>query len=87
MRRWIDENKRCQASPDHCRHPAAVREPKGSSQQSQYEADYEALMSMHTLAAEAQISILVLHHQRKVVRTTDRYDVRYAGLTGGVDDF
>jgi hypothetical protein len=33
---------------------------------SAYSADYEALITLHELATEAMISVLVLHHQRKL---------------------
>ncbi|MBR0994156.1 AAA family ATPase [Bradyrhizobium japonicum] len=63
-----------------------VRPPKGRSQESQYESDYEALMSMQALAAEAKVAILVLHHQRKAT-ADDLIDTVSGtlGLTGGVD--
>lgn len=84
MRRWIDEAKKPRLIIVDILQK--VREPRGSSKQSQYETDYEALMSMHTLAAEAKLSILVLHHQRKAT-AEDLIDTISGtlGLTGGVD--
>jgi AAA domain len=38
---------------------------RGNHSQSQYAGDYEALASLHAVAAEFQLSVLVLHHQRK----------------------
>src|SRR5262249_50004091 len=38
----------------------------GSDKKSQYSADYEALVSLQELSTEAQLSIVVLHHQRKL---------------------
>jgi hypothetical protein len=38
----------------------------GSDKRSQYSADYEALVSLQELSTEAQLSIVVLHHQRKL---------------------
>jgi hypothetical protein len=43
-----------------------VRQRGKNSQTSQYSADYEALVSLHRVAAEFQLSVLVLHHQRKM---------------------
>jgi hypothetical protein len=37
----------------------------GSDKKPQYSADYEALVELHDLSAEAKLSILVLTHQRK----------------------
>jgi hypothetical protein len=38
---------------------------RGNHSQNQYSSDYEALASLHAVAAEFQLSVLVLHHQRK----------------------
>jgi hypothetical protein len=53
---------------------------------SQYSADYEALITLHELATEAMISILVLHHQRKM-GADDLIDTLSGtlGLGGAVD--
>jgi predicted ATP-dependent serine protease len=42
-----------------------VRTRSNKAQTSQYSGDYDALMSLHALASEYQLSVLVLHHQRK----------------------
>ena len=53
---------------------------------SAYSADYEALITLHELATEAMISILVLHHQRKL-GADDLIDTLSGtlGLGGAVD--
>jgi hypothetical protein len=43
-----------------------VRHRGNNAQTSQYSGDYEALASLHKVAAEFQLSVLVLHHQRKM---------------------
>jgi hypothetical protein len=55
-------------------------------QKSQYSADYEALTALQELAAEAQLSILVSHHQRKM-GAEDLIDTLSGtlGLGGAVD--
>jgi RecA-family ATPase len=42
-----------------------VRHRSNKAQTSQYSGDYDALMSLHAVASEFQLSVLVLHHQRK----------------------
>ena len=42
-----------------------VRHRSNKAQASQYSGDYDALMSLHAVAAEFQLSVLVLHDQRK----------------------
>jgi hypothetical protein len=51
-----------------------------------YSADYEALIKLHELATEAMVSILVLHHQRKL-GADDLIDTLSGtlGLGGAVD--
>ena len=53
---------------------------------SAYSSDYEALVTLHELATEAMISILVLHHQRKLA-ADDLIDTLSGtlGLGGAVD--
>jgi AAA domain len=53
---------------------------------SQYSADYDALAALQELSAEAQLSILVLHHQRKL-GADDLIDTLSGtlGLGGAVD--
>jgi hypothetical protein len=55
-------------------------------QRSQYSADYDALVMLQELAAEAMLSILVLHHQRKL-GANDLIDTLSGtlGLGGAVD--
>ncbi|MCS3761654.1 helicase RepA family protein [Bradyrhizobium centrosematis] len=88
MKRWILEAKEASRNPrliivDILQR---VRQPKGRSQESQYEADYEAMVQMQALASEAEVSILVLHHQRKL-GAEDQMDTLSGtlGLAGGVD--
>ena len=59
---------------------------KGKDARSQYSADYEALITLHELATEAMIAILVLHHQRKL-GADDLIDTLSGtlGLGGAVD--
>lgn len=84
MKRWIDQAKKPRLIIVDILQK--VRQARGRSQESQYESDYEALMSMQTLAAEAKVAILVLHHQRKAT-ADDLIDTVSGtlGLTGGVD--
>jgi RecA-family ATPase len=58
----------------------------GKDKRSAYSADYEALIKLHELAAEAMVSILVLHHQRKL-GADDLIDTLSGtlGLGGAVD--
>jgi hypothetical protein len=57
-----------------------------TDKRSAYSADYEALITLHALATEAMISILVLHHQRKL-GADDLIDTLSGtlGLGGAVD--
>jgi hypothetical protein len=58
----------------------------GKDKRSAYSADYEALITLHELATEAMVSILVLHHQRKL-GADDLIDTLSGtlGLGGAVD--
>jgi hypothetical protein len=58
----------------------------GTDKRSAYSADYDALITLHELATEAMISILVLHHQRKL-GADDLIDTLSGtlGLGGAVD--
>ena len=51
-----------------------------------YQADYNTLTALHDLAGEAQISIIVYHHQRKL-SADDIFDTASGtlGLTGAAD--
>jgi hypothetical protein len=85
MRKWIDKA----AKPrliiidilERVRQRVASKDQK-----SQYSADYDALTALQELAAEAQLSILVLHHQRKL-GAEDLIDTLSGtlGLGGAVD--
>jgi hypothetical protein len=57
-----------------------------NNKRSAYSADYEALITLHELATEAMVSILVLHHQRKL-GADDLIDTLSGtlGLGGAVD--
>jgi AAA domain len=58
----------------------------GKDKRTAYSADYDALIRLHELATEAMISILVLHHQRKL-GADDLIDTLSGtlGLGGAVD--
>jgi hypothetical protein len=61
---------------------------RDKDKRSAYSADYEALITLHALATEAMISILVLHHQRKL-GADDLIDTLSGtlGLGGAVQKF
>jgi AAA domain len=84
MKRWIDGAKKPRLIIVDILQ--RVRQPAGRSTDSKYEADYEALASMQALAGEAQLSIMTLHHQRKM-GADDLIDTMSGtlGLTGGLD--
>jgi AAA domain len=85
MREWIDTR----AKPrliivdilERIRH-----QPARKDQKSQYSADYYALAALQELGTEAQLSILVMHHQRKL-DAEDLIDTLSGtlGLGGAVD--
>jgi RecA-family ATPase len=64
---------------------AMVRAPKGRDQ-TQYEADYNALVTLRTLAGECGVAVVVIHHLRKM-DSDDAYDTVSGtlGLTGAPD--
>jgi hypothetical protein len=64
---------------------AMVRAPKGRDQ-TQYEADYNAVLTLRALAAERGIAIVVIHHLRKM-DSDDAFDTVSGtlGLTGAPD--
>lgn len=64
-----------------------VRDRVTGKQTSQYSADYEAVEALQKLASECQISILLLHHQRKA-GADDLVDTVSGtlGTVGGVDN-
>jgi hypothetical protein len=65
IREWIDKARKPRLIVvdilERVRQRAA-----GSDKKSQYSADYEALVALQELSTEAKLSILVLHHQRKL---------------------
>jgi hypothetical protein len=65
-----------------------VRTRNTNKQMPQYTADYDALAALQGIATEAQLSILVLHHQRKM-GAEDLIDTISGtlGLGGAVDAF
>jgi hypothetical protein len=62
-----------------------VRPPKGRDA-TQYEADYNAVATLRTLAADRGVAIVVVHHLRKM-ESDDAFDTVSGtlGLTGAVD--
>lgn len=65
---------------------AQFREARGN-QETQYESDYAAVKGLQELAAELNIGIVIVHHTRKGVSETDRFEAVSGtlGLQGGVD--
>src|SRR5919112_3064269 len=60
--------------------------PRTSPNRSVYEADYEALEAMQRLAAEHEVSILVVHHLRKLGAVDPLDEISGStGLSGGAD--
>jgi hypothetical protein len=60
--------------------------PRTSPNRSVYEADYEALEAMQRLAAEFKVSILVVHHLRKLGAADPLDEISGStGLSGGAD--
>jgi hypothetical protein len=60
--------------------------PRASANRSVYEADYEALEAMQRLAGEYGVSILVVHHLRKMGAADPLDEVSGStGLSGGAD--
>jgi hypothetical protein len=59
---------------------------RSDNKESQYNADYEALLDLHALASEFGIAIVVVHHQRKL-DADDPYDTVSGtfGLTAAAD--
>jgi hypothetical protein len=64
---------------------AMVRAPKGRDQ-TQYDADYNAVVALRTLAGERGVAVVVVHHLRKM-EADDAYDTISGtlGLTGAPD--
>src|SRR5829696_6901800 len=64
---------------------AKVRDVKGS-QESTYEADYQSVSNLTALANEHRVSIILVHHQRKMEAEDPLDSVSgTTGLTGAVD--
>jgi hypothetical protein len=85
MRRWIDKSPRALLVVVDILE--RVRQLiTGKDKRSAYSADYEALITLHELATEAMVSVLVLHHQRKL-GADDLIDTLSGtlGLGGAVD--
>ncbi len=60
--------------------------PQASTQRSVYEADYEALEAMQRIAGKYGVSILVVHHSRKMAATDPLDEISGStGLSGGAD--
>jgi hypothetical protein len=60
--------------------------PRTSPNRSVYDADYEALEAMQRLAAEHEVSILVVHHLRKLGAADPLDEISGStGLSGGAD--
>jgi hypothetical protein len=60
--------------------------PRTSPNRSVYEADYEALEAMQRLGAEFEVSILVVHHLRKLGAADPLDEISGStGLSGGAD--
>jgi hypothetical protein len=85
MRRWIDKARKPRLIIIDILERIRQR-TKRDDKQSQYSADYEALVTLQELAAEAQLSILTLVHQRKL-GADDLIDTVSGtlGLGGAVD--
>jgi hypothetical protein len=85
IRRWIDKSPKARLIVVDILE--RVRQLiTGKDKRSAYSADYEALITFHELATEAMVSILVLHHQRKL-GADDLIDTLSGtlGLGGAVD--
>jgi predicted transcriptional regulator len=85
MRRWVDGARKPRLIIIDILERIRQRTKK-DDRQSQYSADYEALVSLQELSAEAQLSILTLVHQRKL-GAEDLIDTVSGtlGLGGAVD--
>jgi hypothetical protein len=85
IRRWIDKARKPRLIIIDILERIRQRTKK-DDRQSQYSADYEALVSLQELSAEAQLSILTLVHQRKL-GAEDLIDTVSGtlGLGGAVD--
>src|SRR5215217_4148437 len=60
--------------------------PRTSPNRNVYDADYEALEAMQRLAAEYEVSILVVHHLRKLGAADPLDEISGStGLSGGAD--
>src|SRR5262249_8031058 len=85
MRRWIDKARKPRLIIIDILERIRQRAKK-DDRQSQYSADYEALVSLQELSGEARLSILTLVHQRKL-GAEDLIDTVSGtlGLGGAVD--
>jgi hypothetical protein len=85
IREWISRSPQARLIVvDILERVRQVASPK--DKRSSYSADYEALVTLHELASENRVSILVLHHQRKL-GADDLIDTLSGtlGLGGAVD--
>ena len=64
MRRWIDKARKPRLIIVDILERIRQRAPS-NDKRTQYSADYETLVALQELSAEAQLSILILMHQRK----------------------
>jgi hypothetical protein len=86
IRRWIDKSPNARLIVVDILERVRQLIVAGKDKRSAYSADYEALITLHELATEAMVSILVLHHQRKL-GADDLIDTLSGtlGLGGAVD--
>ena len=87
IRRWIEKSPNPRLIVvDILERVRQLINGNSKDKRSAYSADYEALITLHELATEARVSILVLHHQRKL-GADDLIDTLSGtlGLGGAVD--
>ena len=62
--------------------------PRGNGNKNIYDVDYEALEPLLPLAAEHNVTIIVVHHNNKMIEPSDPFDAisGSTGLPGGVDN-
>lgn len=84
LRAWLDEHEDARLVVIDTL--ARIRPPQGKNQ-GVYDRDYKALEPLLPIAAEYNVSILVVHHTNKMVDPDDPLDAisGSTGLSGGVD--
>lgn len=87
MRQWLQEHPRCKlVIIDTWAH---FRGHETGRNNNVYQLDYEAVMPLTRLAAEFQITLIIVHHERKGALKETQDFIEDAsgstGLTGGVD--